>query len=82
MQFFFFRADLIPNDKIEISVNNFVKPVSVFGNNNYSLWCAWFVIIFWMLYFGYIRIMNFWSQLVEDIKKIWRVSEAQHEHTD
>jgi len=76
------HTDLIPNEKVEITVTDFVKPVPGYGNRDYdySLWLAWFVIIFWMLV--YVRTMNIWKKFVEDIKNIWRESEAQHEHTD
>lgn len=78
----FLCADLTPNEKVEISVTDFVKPVPGFGNRDYdySLWLAWFVIIFWLL--AYVRTMNFWRRFVEDIKNIWREAEAQHEHAD
>ncbi|XP_025409661.1 thioredoxin domain-containing protein 15-like isoform X2 [Sipha flava] len=76
------HTDLPPKEKVEISVADFVKPVPGFGNHDYdySLWLAWFVIIFWTLY--YVRTMNFWRKCVEDIKNIWREAEAQHEHAD
>lgn len=76
------HTDLTPNEKVEISVTDFVKPVPGYGNRDYdySLWLAWFVMIFWMLV--YVRTMQFWRKFVEDIKNIWREAEAQHEHAD
>lgn len=80
--FYCFYIDLTPNEKVEITVTDFVKPVPGFGNRDYdySLWLAWFVIIFWTLV--YVRTMHFWRKFVEDIKNIWREAEAQHEHAD
>lgn len=77
-----FCIDLPANEKVEISVEDFVKPVPGFGTHDYdySLWLAWFVIIFWTL--AYLRTLNFWRKFVEDIKNIWREAEAQHEHVD
>lgn len=74
--------DLAPIEKVEITVTDFVKPVPGFGDRDYdySLWLAWFVIIFWTL--AYMRTMSFWRRFVEDIKNIWREAEAHHEHTD
>lgn len=79
---FYIYTDLTPNDKVKISVTDFVKPVPGYENRDYdySLWLAWFVIIFWMLV--YVRTMQFWRKFVEDIKNIWREAEAQHEHAD
>ncbi|XP_050442618.1 thioredoxin domain-containing protein 15 [Adelges cooleyi] len=76
------HTDLAPNEKVEITVTDFVKPVNGFGNRDYdySLWLAWFVIVFWILV--YMGAVNLLKRFVEDIKNIWREAEAQHDHAD
>ncbi|VVC31834.1 Hypothetical protein CINCED_3A000436 [Cinara cedri] len=76
------HTDLSPNEKVEISVTDFVKPIPGFGelDNDYSLWLAWFVIIFWALY--YARTLNFFQKILEFFVNIWYEVEAQHGHID
>lgn len=59
-----------------------MKPVPGFGDRDYdySLWLAWFVIIFWILV--YARTMNFLMKMFEVAVNIWYEVEAQHEHID
>lgn len=59
-----------------------MKPIRGFkdGENDYSLWLAWSVTIFWILF--YARTFNFLLKMFEITLNLWNEAEAQHEHND
>lgn len=59
-----------------------MKPIRGFkdGEQDYSLWLAWLVTIFWILF--YAKTFNHFLKFVEIVLNLWNEVEAQHEHID
>lgn len=75
-------TDLTLNETYNISeadLLNLVPEDHIIKSPNYSVWLAWFVIIFWIQY--YARDFEFWINIKEEIKIIWRET-LEDEHND
>lgn len=68
--YYHFFTDLVPGDINPIYLNELLNAVNRVPKKvykpDYALWLAWFVIIFWMLYYAITK--DLWTRFIEEIQ--------------